>query len=236
MRRTGTGWLLVLGILMAGCALQPVPEQSGYTALDRVRLGIRYLDEDDTPLPPAGLPDSVRIEFPLIPGGLMGRILTRSAISVTVPATQPFEIDLAAHVDRIATYATPLLTTRANAGLRIEPEAARLVRLGTFAYAADSDEFIGPTGLAVAAAPDRIQLLLVYFDRPTRITGMLLNGRTVIQHDIDIDRAGFAWLEIRRVGEDRDRVTRRVTAGAPLVTISIEAEADDAVIQAALAH
>lgn len=233
MRGIGMGSLMVLGVLMTGCAHLPAPKQPGYTALDRVMLRIRYLDQDGNPLPATGLPDPLRVEFPLIPGGLMGRVLTQPAIRLTASAVVPFRVDLAAHEERIANYATPLLATRSNAGLRIEPEAARLVRLGTFAYAPDSGKFIGPTGLKVAGAPGQIQLLLVYFDRPTRITGTLLNGRRAIQHDIDIDRSGFAWVEIRRVGERRHEVTRRVTPGMPSLTISIESEPVDDAIQAA---
>ena len=110
--------------------------------------------------------------------------------------------------------------------LKIEPADARIARLAPQALQCDGIEQIATVDWVDARSNERV--MLVYVDRPLRITGALRRGDHTIQYNIRAGAAGYIWVarretdtgvqmytEIRRPEEVALAITPKV---APRVT------------------
>jgi hypothetical protein len=79
--------------------------------------------------------------------------------------------------------------------LHIEPKEARLARLAPAVLQADG---IDPIGTAQWLDPSSARpLLLVYVDRPARITGQTLARGVTVRYDVSVEVPGYVWIDMR---------------------------------------
>ena len=104
-----------------------------------------------------------------------------------------------------ARRATALNSAAAAAGFTITPSDARLVRVATVLLSTEPAWHSAGTSLADAVTMKT--LVLVYFDRPCRLSGAVIahpssGGTRTDNYDVVIEKAGLNWLENTEVGED----------------------------------
>jgi hypothetical protein len=147
-----------------------------------IRSRVVFLSEDlQSEREPVPL-DVFRLWFPLTSGDFYGSVTSGSFLDVTVNPDYTFELDLNNGHDALL---KSLLKTRFSvAGMRIDPPEARIARISTFALEADGIDPIGTTEWL--DADSREKLMLVYFDRPARITGP--------NYDIAVTQPGYVWI------------------------------------------
>src|SRR5262249_38678333 len=77
-------------------------------------------------------------------------------------------------------------------GLRIDPDDARIARLQPQALKPDSIEQVAST--AWIDGQSHAALMLVYFDRPARITGTSGSNGHTYRYNIRAGQAGYVWI------------------------------------------
>jgi hypothetical protein len=155
-----------------------------------IRSKLVFLSEDlateRAPLPPA----QFRLFFPYVAGDIYGSPTTGDFINPVVGADYRFQIDL--NRSHAALLASLEPTQLSLSQLRIEPAGARIARLAPMVLQADGIERVGRANWI--DADTRRTLLLLYFDRPARITGRLVGGGKPIRYSIHAAAEGYVWV------------------------------------------
>ena len=138
-----------------------------------------------------------------------------SSATIAVPLTELEEFS--------AKSASALTATAATAGFAINPSDAHLVRIATSLLSAEPKWHSATTNLADSLS--KHSLVLVYFDRPCRLSGAVIahassGGARTDDYDVVIEKAGLNWLEMTKVGEDAHWEVRHAPASVrPVVTV-----------------
>jgi hypothetical protein len=100
-----------------------------------------------------------------------------------------------------------------SSSVKISPGETRFARLSTTAWSKKkpSNAFV-----RFADSETREGLLLVYFDRPCRLTGRDAT-QDVADYDFAVDSAGWPWLAVRPVGPKHYSITRATNPHPTLV-------------------
>ena len=208
-----------LGI--TGCAMTPAHDGVSSTGLHSVVVSVDYVDNNNQPYHSESLPDLVYIQFPVIPGAIVGEVLTEAVYSTFASIGKNLTIYFDMVGPNFTPYATPLLATNYNSGLSITPLQTNILRIGTFAYSPQTGELLGPTGLGIVGSKDISQLILVYFDRPASLTGTSRGRDSIIEYDIHIDSAGFSLLKVEKVGVNQTKISAYKARNVESITIRI---------------
>jgi hypothetical protein len=121
-----------------------------------------------------------------------------------------------------ARSATVLNSAAAAAGFNLIPSDARLVRVATSLLSEDPVWHSASTNLADAVT--KKTLVLVYFDRPCRLSGAVIThpasgGTRTDNYDVGIEKAGFTWLETTKVDDSHSEIRRAPASLRPVVTV-----------------
>lgn len=137
--------------------------------------------------------DSFRLSFSYISGDLYGPPTTADFIHPQIRPDLTFEIDLnRTHADLLRSLEP---TDFSQDYLKIEPAQARIARLSPQALQCDGIEQIGTVDWIDARTRER--LMLVYMDRPSRITGALARAGHTVRYNIRAGVAGYVWVARR---------------------------------------
>lgn len=165
--------------LLAGCAR--APHHAGWV--------IQFSLEVDGP-PPAG---GYRLVFPYIVGDLYGSPTTGGFVHPVAGPGGTLVLDLN---HTAAALASELGPTDFSLGfLRLTPPTARIARLTPLALERNGIDPVGPAEWLDARS--RQTLMLVYFDRPARITGRVTRNGESLRYDISASQAGYVWIAVR---------------------------------------
>jgi hypothetical protein len=206
---------------MTGCTRNPANDGVISTGLQSVIVSVDYVDNSNQPYDSESLPDLVYIQFPVIPGAIIGEVLTDAVFSTFALIGKNLTIDFDMVGPNIIPYATPMLATNYNSGLSITPLQTSILRVGTFAYSTQTGELLGLTGLGIIGSKDISQLILVYFDRPASLTGTSRVRGSIIEYDIDIDSAGFSLLKVEEIEANRKKISAYKARNLESITIRI---------------
>ncbi len=195
--------IAALGLLCA-CRGEPPPHHPDWVIHGR----LEFLAAD---LASGWHPPAYRLVFPYICGDLYGAPTTGDFIRPAITADGRFRIDLN------RTHATLLQSLEPTdfslSYLRITPPQARLARLAPTAFELGGIEQVGRAQW-IDGRSHRM-LLLVYVDRPARISGQtLIRGRSV-RFDVQARAANYIWIEDRR--DSAGDVYREVPAPSELI-------------------
>lgn len=146
------------------------------------------------PAPPAG---SYRLWFPFVLGDFYGAPGTGDFVQASVHRDGRFEVDLNRSLHDLLVSLEP--THFMLSFLRLSPPDARMARLAPATLQADGIDPIGRTDWVDLDSRER--LMLVYVDRPARITGYTVARGTPIGYDLRFAAAGYAWVRIRASAE-----------------------------------
>jgi len=190
--------VLVLAALSA-CHPSPPPPHADWIIHSQLVFLSADLKTERTPLDRAGF----RLFFPYIAGDIYGSPTTGDFINPTLEPDYHFTIDLNRSHQALLASLQP--TDFSVAYLHIEPADARVARLAPMVLQADGIDPVGRTEWL--DGDTRRTVMLLYFDRPARISG----GKFAIR----AAAAGYVW-----VGLDGDVYTVVPTPARLLLAVT----------------
>jgi hypothetical protein len=187
-------------------------------------------------------PDPIELLFAAVPGRVAGpgadlllrQRLRREPGMMETESQRSFGINLGYMRRGLERYATAYQSRAEDQGMRVDPAPTRLARL---ALAPAEPGQVQPYP-AITSFIDReggLEHLLLFVDRPCRITGRIDLARTgtftdadpelrrrftgVFDHAIELPHAGLHWLVVTPAGERQWRVSRAPTPRSPVVFV-----------------
>jgi hypothetical protein len=177
----------VLLILVACEAQNPPPENHPQWVIHS-KVVFR---EADLTTPREALPQSAfRLTFPYVAGDLYGSPNIGDLIHPVLNSDYTFEIDLNRTQSDLVRSLQP--TEFSVDYLKIDPPDARIARLTPLALQADGIEQVATSDWVDTRSNER--LMLVYADRPARITGAVTRNGHTVRYNVRIAEAGYVWI------------------------------------------
>jgi hypothetical protein len=184
---------------LAGCAKSEPEGHHAWVLHSKVEFLAPDLQVAREPLPH----NAFRLFFPFIAGDLYGSATTGDFIHPVVNADYSFEIDFGRIQPDLARSLQP--TEFSLDYLKIDPPNARIARLAPLALQPDGIEQVAVTDWINAATRER--LMLVYFDRPSRITGSLVRDEYTIRYNVRATEPGYIWIARRQTDDGEQMYT-----------------------------
>lgn len=195
-------FVVVAAAGLTGCHQDnPEPHNSGWVLHSRVQFFASDLQVTQDPLPRGNF----RLFFPYIAGDLYGPATTGDFIHPAINTDYTFDIDFGRVQQDLDRSLQP--TEFSLEYLKIEPPDARIARLAPLALQPDGIEQVATTDWIDAKTHER--LMLVYVDRPARITGALVRQDYTIRYNVRAPARGYIWIA-RRQTEDGEQMYTEV--------------------------
>ena len=137
--------------------------------------------------PPAG---GYRLVFPYIVGDLYGSPNTGDFVAPSSRTVSAFTLDLNRTQEELEHELGP--SDFSLHFLKIVPREARIARLTPVALQLNGIEPVGPVEWLDART--RRPLMLVYIDRPARITGSFTRAGETVRYDVRASNPGYVWI------------------------------------------
>jgi hypothetical protein len=185
--------------LLAGCGQGGSGSHHSWVLHSQVGFFSEDLKAAREPLPRGAF----RLFFPYIAGDLYGPATTGDFIRPALDADLTFEIDFSRAQQDLNRSLQP--TEFSLDYLKIDPANARIARLAPLALQPDGIEQVAVADWIDAATHER--LMLVYVDRPARITGTLVRGDYTIRYNVRAPVAGYIWIARRRTDDGEQMYT-----------------------------
>jgi hypothetical protein len=120
-----------------------------------------------------------------------------TALSIVDDNRASFDLQLQKIWSAASAAAKPLTEGAKKSGISIAPAKTRMLRVGTFLVDQDKQSLL-LADVQFRDSMDDIPLVLVYVDRPCRMSGVVhgvTEGRAdVVDLDVNLQSAGFHWL------------------------------------------
>lgn len=135
--------------------------------------------------------DQIVPYFSFIPGSIFGSPTDDVFLPIEVDDKLQIVVQLADWEALAETYSRPLTQENLELGLRADPDDARILRVGTFAFDLLHSSAMGGALREIGSTG---YVILVYVDRPCLISGSIkLHGETYT-HRIDFPAKGFHYV------------------------------------------
>jgi hypothetical protein len=192
-------FVLIAAGALAGCGQSSSEPHRGWVLHSRVQFFSPDLQVARDPLPR----NSFRLFFPYIAGDLYGAATTGDFIHPVINADYTFEIDFGRGQQDLTRSLQP--TEFSLDYLKIDPPDARIARLAPLALQPDGIEQVATTDWIDGDTHER--LMLVYFDRPARITGVLVRDDYTIRYNVRAPEPGYVWIARRQTDDGEQMYT-----------------------------
>jgi hypothetical protein len=184
---------------LAGCGQSESESHHGWVLHSQIKFFSADLQVARDPLPRSAF----RLFFPYIAGDLYGPATTGDFIHPVINADLTFDIDFGRVQQDLSRSLQP--TEFSLDYLKIDPPDARIARLAPLALQPDGIEQVAVTDWIDAATHER--LMLVYVDRPSRITGALVRDDYTIRYNVRATAAGYIWIARRQTDDGEQMYT-----------------------------
>jgi hypothetical protein len=184
---------------LAGCGQGESEGHRGWVLHSQIKFLSADLQGTRDPLPR----NAFRLFFPYIAGDLYGPATTGDFIHPVINADLTFEIDFGRAQQDLNRSLQP--TEFSLDYLKIDPPDARIARLAPLALQPDGIEQVAATDWIDAVTHER--LMLVYVDRPSRITGALVRDDYTIRYNVRAPTAGYIWIARRQTDDGEQMYT-----------------------------
>ena len=144
-----------------------------------------------------------RLFFPYIAGDLYGPATTGDFIRPSLNEDLSFDIDFGRVQQDLTRELQP--TEFSMDYLKIDPADTRIARLAPLALQPDGIDQVATVDWIDGATHER--LMLVYVDRPCRITGALVRNDYTIRYNVRAAAAGYIWIGRRRMEDGEQMYT-----------------------------
>ena len=145
--------------------------------------------------------DDISPTFQFIPGEIFGPPNEEVVLPISIGEDSVLSAPLAEWRELASAASLPLSKKYSELGLQIEPSDTKLSRMATFAHDAVHNAEIG--AYLDELGKDHL-LILVYVDRPCKISGEILVHGQRYNHDIELSRGGFHYLAADDAGLIKD--------------------------------
>jgi hypothetical protein len=209
--------VLAVALMMTGCT---TPKRVPNVATKSITVPISFVDVSGNAISAKDRPVNATAMLGVIPGGVFGAPhyslqTERLGKILTLPINLS---DLRAALnDQSAT----LTDDAETAGWRIDPADTRFARVAT------TITHEGTSGLMVGFvdSASKSNLLLVFFDRPCRLTGtVVVHARegqtTTFMIDVIVEKAGLNWLKMTGDSQGHDVITNTQVPANPLFVVA----------------
>jgi hypothetical protein len=191
--------VIAVASTLAGCSQRESETRRGWVLHARIEFFSPDLQVAREPLPH----NAFRLFFPFIAGDLYGPATTGDLIHPVLNPDYSFEIDFGRIEQDLVRSLQP--TEFSLDYLKIDPPNARIARLAPLALQPDGIEQVAVTDWIDAATRER--LMLVYFDRPSRITGTLVRDDYTIRYNVRATAPGYLWIARRQTDDGEQMYT-----------------------------
>lgn len=191
--------IVVAAAALAGCSRGDSVSPPGWVLHAR----IQFFGPDGQVAPEPRPSNTFRLFFPYICGDLYGPATTGDFIHPVIQPDGTFEIDFGRVQQDLTRSLEP--TEFSLDYLKIDPANARIARLAPLALQPDGIEQVATTDWIDARTHER--LMLVYFDRPARITGALVRKDYTILYNVRATAAGYIWVARRKTDDGEQMYT-----------------------------
>jgi hypothetical protein len=191
--------LIAVASALAGCGQGESESHRGWVLRSRIEFLSPDLQVARQRLPHGAF----RLFFPFIAGDLYGPATTGDFIHPVINPDYTFEIDFGRVQRDLARSLQP--TEFSLDYLKIDPPDARIARLAPLALQPDGIEQVAVTDWIDATTHER--LMLVYVDRPSRITGSLVREDYTIRYNVRATTSGYIWIARRQTDDGEQMYT-----------------------------
>ena len=159
----------------------------------------------------------VALRFPLIAGSIFGSASTGDILVEQARPGALIELSVERLRNAGARWASPVEPHVSDAGLVVQPKGARFARIGTFVADSRMNKTVGYGSFIDPRT--RNVLILVYFDEPVRISGLLRVGTLEAEHNISIHSSGLYWIRTKELGNNRYELDKADVTGSVILGI-----------------
>jgi hypothetical protein len=209
--------VLVASIICGSCASVPMA-RSNPTQIREV--AVTFFDAVGNAKPVGERPTDAELRLSAVPGAIAGNPY-RSLVSIDVSSA--LQIDIKPHDLELSVgeLAAPLTREAIQSGLRMFPRQTRLARVSTTLSTKQNDHTI----TAFYDMHAKHSLVLVYVDRPCRITGTVIqpntdSAPTTMVWNVKLSQAGLHWLAFIPEGHSKEGVTLESSISEPTVVFA----------------
>ena len=191
--------VLIVAAGLAGCGRGDSEAHHGWVLHSQVKFFSADFQVASQPLPRSAF----RLLFSYIAGDIYGPVTTPDLIHPILNDDLSFDIDFGSVQQDLNRELQP--TAFRLEFLKIEPAEARIARLTPLV--------LQPDGIDPVATADWIdgvthqQLMLVYVDRPCRITGALVRNDSTVRYSVRAATAGYVWIAGRQTQDGQHLYT-----------------------------
>jgi hypothetical protein len=220
MQNRKSASLVAISLLsvLSGCAT-PVTKPAA-PQLETVRVSPRHVNVK--PVKSEGSQIStMAYAFPVIEGDVFGGP-AGTALSIVDDNRATFDLQLKKIWSAASAAAKPLTDEAKKSGISIAPAKTRMLRVGTFLVDQDKQNLL-LADVQFRDSMDDIPLVLVYVDRPCRISGVVhgvTEGRAdVVELDVSLRSSGFHWLSFVPQADGRAMIREHADSDAVLLVV-----------------
>jgi hypothetical protein len=209
---------LAMALIMTGCTMA---ERAPDAATKSINVPIRFVDVSGDAIPVNDRPGNSTATLGVIPGAIFGAPLyplqTEKLGKILALPINLNELRVV-----LNQQSTTITADAATAGWKIDPADTRFARVSTTI----TNEGTRPLMIGFVDSVTKNGLLLVFFDRPCRLTGTVLfharNGEiTTFAIDVTVDKAGLNWLKMTDDSDNgHDILTNTRVPSNPLFVVA----------------
>jgi hypothetical protein len=205
--------VFAVALMMTGCTTPNVATKS-------IVVPIRFVDVSGDAISTKVRPVNATAILGAIPGGVFG-VPHYSLQTNRVGKILTLPINLSDLQITLNEQSATLTDDAETAGWRIDPTDTRFARVAT------TITHEGSSGLAIGFvdSASKSTLLLVFFDRPCRLTGTVLGQpregqRTSYVIDVIVEQPGLNWLNMTGDSQGHDVITNAQEPSNPLFVVA----------------
>jgi hypothetical protein len=189
--------LFLSSILLAACSSSN-NDTSASLQISEMDLTAMYFDINSNEATQETIEQRTKLVFPFISGHIFGATSDESLVEVTLDNNNQANFLLNDSIFTELTKPEVISIEAANDGLNIDPPDAKFGRIGTFALE-ESGEYIRNTGFSLYDGKADVVFIVVYFDRPTVLSGVI---DEVYNVNIEVSVEGFYAVKVTDEGRE----------------------------------
>ncbi|HHL32431.1 MAG TPA: hypothetical protein ENJ41_07570 [Oceanospirillales bacterium] len=174
--------------------------------LTHIDLTLEYVDLNHKPLDFAQISSDLIIRIPYITGSFFGKTENESVFLLKPDSNRKIYLNLLKKHKLMKKAASKISKKWRDLGLKASPKNTKISRLGTFAYDSSFQSINVLTGIKDPLT--NFNLMLVYVNKKSRITGDVILGDEKYIHDISLPFKGFHWLITSRLSAKVFKIER----------------------------
>ena len=212
--RQNVAWLM----LFFCAALQTSNAISQELQVAKIPLQAVFVDKDNNRVKSASLPKQISLSMPLIAGDYLGYPNTPPVFLQKITIGSQVILHIGEQLETIAKLSAPISKEAEVAGLIVNPKQTRFARFATLVSQVDNaNKDVGYSKFQGEHADE--SLLMMYFDRPCKLSGVSKGSSSRSAFDVEIPSAGIYFIKMAPGGPNFRRAT--LAASPSLLTLNI---------------